>query len=189
MIAVLCVVTLLGVAFAACDSADSPKNPAGAPGAQAQAEMVSSEPVAHYDEGRLVLAVTTDKARETVMEAAHKLIPNVEEVVFEEPELKVVGNAPVLMMRGMRPDGNCALAYMQLVSEEVLATGAAPSISESPALEGRNVELYAGRDMQGCNGVNCEYCTIHSSGGGCSCSRTGDPDQPGWCNHSCDPCG
>lgn len=186
-VAAFCVVTFLGVALVACDNADSSTNQASTQEASAQAETVSDRPVARYDEGELTLLVSTDEARETVMKAAHNLIPNVEDVTFEEPSLEMVGNAPILMMRGMRPDGNCALAYVQLASEEVLAAGAAPSISETQAFEGRSVELYAGRDMQACNGVNCEHCTV-PSGGGCSCARVGDPGETGYCNHSCDPC-
>lgn len=45
-VAALCVVTFLGVAFAACDNADSSTNQAGAQEANAQAETVSDRPVA-----------------------------------------------------------------------------------------------------------------------------------------------
>ena len=130
--------------------------------------------------------VSDEEARGAIIERARKLIPNIEEVTFEAPMLETVGNAHFLAMRGKQPDGNCASAYVQLVSEEVLAAGPIPTISETVALQGQNVVLYPSR-TQACSGVNCEYCTLHPQGG-CDCTRAGRGDGGAWCNHSCDAC-
>lgn len=175
----------LGVALAACDNADSSTNQAGAQEAEAQAETVSDRPIARYDEGELMLAVSTDEARQTVMKAARTLIPDIEKVTFEEPEFEMVGNTPFIMMRGKQPDGNCASAYVRLASKEAIEAGTIPAIGKAEALTEGSV-LYA-KETQACTGVNCSYCSA-SPRGGCTCIREGTPNEPSYCNHSCDPC-
>lgn len=186
-VAALCVATFFGIAFAACDSADSPKSQAGAQEAEAQAETVSSEPVAHYDEGRLALAVSIDEARKIVAETARKLISDVEEVTFEEPTLEMVNGRPYLMMRGERPDGNCALAYTRLMSEEVLHSENRPPMSELIAPETQSVALFGPPVGGSCTGDPCNGCelVVTTDGERCYCRGIGDDEDPeGFCNHS-----
>lgn len=183
----ICVLAFLGLALAACDGAETDAAQATTDAATAGARVASEqdEPIARYDEGKLILAVSAERARETLIESVRKLIPNVEEVTFESPELEMVGNAPILMMRGAKPDGNCELIYLQLAPKEAVSAGTVPAIADAEALTGSGA-LYVGK-TQACSGVNCEHCVV-PSGGGCHCSRQGDPDQYGYCNHSCDPC-
>jgi len=183
----ICVLAFLGLALAACDEVDTEVSEAATNSATAGARLASDQdkPIARYYEGELILTVSTEEARETLIESARKLMPNLGEVTFESPELEMVGNAPMLMMRGTKPDGNCELIYLQLASKEAVAAGAVPAIADAEALTGSGA-LYVGR-TQGCSGVNCEYCTVHTQGG-CSCQRAGDVGQPSWCNHSCDDC-
>lgn len=190
-IAGLSTLVLLG-SLAACDEAGSSTDAAATQDAEAVAQTApqSTELLARYDEGKLTLAVSTDAARETLLESASGLIRNINEVTFESPELKMIGNAPVLMMRGKKPDGNCALAYVQLASEDVLAAGAAPSISEAQALGKRSAVLYPARTYA-CNGSPCSLCDVTGEGA-CVCRPAhglcrpahGPGGEEGWCNHS-----
>lgn len=184
-IAVLSVVAFLGLALAACDGTDSQPSEAGTNNAAVQEKPVADRPIARYDEGKLMLLVSTDEAREAVMEAARKLVDDVGEVRFEDPMLKMVGDWPYLMMRGERPDGNCALAYVRLASEETLAAGTTQSINEARISEEQNVDLYKAIGGS-CSGDPCNSCRLISASNGeaCLCAGHGPGGEPGWCNHS-----
>lgn len=134
-----------------------------------------------YDEGKLSLLVSTDEARDIVNQTARKLIPEVEEVAFEEPVLQMVDNRPYLIMRGQRPDGNCAMAYVRLVSESALEE--APSLSEARSPSEQDVTLFDTPGGGGCTGDPCNKCGI-TSNEVCHCDGNGPGGTPGWCNHS-----
>lgn len=187
IVAALCVVSVLGVAFAACDTGNSSTDQARAQAATIQAE-VGDRPVARYDEGGLTLAVSKEEAREIVLEATDGLLraQKVRGVTFEEPVVEMVGNRPYLMMRGKQPDGNCALAFVRLASEEARSAGTAQSISEVRTPEEKDVELY--KTVGGtCTGAPCSGCHIVFPGDtyeSCDCHGTGSGGEPGFCNHS-----
>lgn len=180
----LCVLALLGLGQAACDGT-RPDAPQAAERPGPALEGQQARPLARYDAGTLTLAVSLEEAREVVTETAHRLVPKIEEVTFEEPELEMVDGRPYLMMRGARPDGNCALAFVRLASESALAEGDARFVSERLTPQDQGAVLY--KTIGGsCNGDPCRGCRLYTSGGDeiCDCVRGGPDGTAGWCNHS-----
>lgn len=177
---------LLGLALAACDGAETDAAQATTEAAaDARVASEQGEPIARYDEGTLTLAISTTEAREIVMGATDKLIQNVEGVTFQEPVVEMVGDRPYLMMRGERLDGNCALAFVRLASEEALSAGTARSISEARTIKDKSIELYKTQGGS-CSGDPCNQCTLFTGNGGemCDCTGSGPGGSDGWCNHS-----
>ncbi len=189
--AALCVAVLLSLSLAACDESDADVGQVGVAEAEVrtQAEAVSDEPLARYNKGRLTLAVSMDEAREVVMGTTRKLIDDIEEVTFEDPALEMIEDRPYLTMNGKRPDGNCAFAYVRLVSEQALASGTRVAVSEARMPQEENLELFGPIGGGGsCDGNPCNACRIIVVSGNetCYCAGHGDggPNDPGWCDHT-----
>lgn len=103
-----------GLILASCGT-PSDTNPAGNDAARPEAQAgLDDTPLARYDAGRLMLAVSEAEAREALMETGRKLELDVEEVRFRAPALELIEGRAYLTMNGSRADGNCVLVYQRL---------------------------------------------------------------------------
>ncbi|HLT47778.1 MAG TPA: hypothetical protein VK002_11165 [Rubricoccaceae bacterium] len=168
---------VLTLGIVACDAVDrSGTTPEGAVRLD-DGEVV--KPLARYADGELALLASDTEVRETLMAVGREVIPDVAEVRFEEPVLEVIEGRPLLSMRGTRPDGNCALIYMELGTVREGRVGPVHRLSgDTPLL----FETPGGA----CNGDPCNRCSWVWNGDGfiCACTGTGPGGEPGWCNHS-----
>lgn len=181
------VLILVGLVLSACDeSRTDVENVAGAPEVEATTSKRGDEPLARYDEGELSLLVSTGEARERIMTTTRALIPSVEEVDFGTPELRLIEGRPYLTMKGQRPDGNCALAYVRLVSETALDANERHAVSERLAGGAQDVVLFGPPSGGSCIGGPCNGCdlVVTSDGERCYCRGIGKDGKEGWCNHS-----